>query len=108
MGSLPKFRGNLVVFACALVFVVVMIFGNEGGGGMEDIAAASGSQGLEAPPSAANPASGGHDVVLTLGKAKHSNPWLANDRPGAEPSAAPVESSDSAAAPSPDAIQIHG
>lgn len=107
MGSLPKFRGNLVVFACALLFVVVMIFGNEGSASVEDRSAAAGSQGLE-PPSSASSTGTRHDVVLALGKAKHSNRWFANDEPTAGPSVAPpLDPSDDTAAPSSDSIQIH-
>jgi len=107
MGNLPRFRGNVVVFTFALLFVVVMIFGNEGGAGIDEDASASGSQRFESPSSAANSASRQHDVALALGKAKHSSPWSANDHPGAEPSEVPLDSSADAAAPSPDKLQVH-
>jgi hypothetical protein len=97
-----------VVFSFALLFVVVMVFGNEGSGGVDEGAGASGSQRLGSPSSSSSGESRPHNVALALGKAKRSNPWSANGQSAAgPPEAPPPVSSDEAPAPSSDAIQIH-
>jgi len=107
MGNLPRFRGNVVVFSFALLFVVVMVFGNEGSAGVDERSGASGSQRLGSPSSTSSAESQPHNVALAVGKAKRSNPGSANDQSAAGPPEARPVSSDEAAAPSSDAIQIH-
>lgn len=110
MGSLAKFRGNLLLFSFALVLVVSQVFGDERKPGLVDGSAAALSERASSAPSASSAETQPRDVMLTLSKAKPANPWFAKDPASPAPSSAPAigdYSDESAPPPSLGAIQIH-